>query len=447
MKFAFITPRYGGEIASGAEHACRLLAEQVCERHGVDVLTTCATDAGTWKNDLTEGTDRVRGVLVRRFAVSQTHDREAFRQFTTRLLAGPHSRAEELEWVRRLGPVSPGLLDYLKRQHRSYDALVFFSLWHPTTVQGLHVAPERSVLFPYLQLRPALRFGIWGDVLTSARGIGYFSESERRLVRSYVRVMPQHEEIVGIGIDALPQQTYPRHQQDPADTLTAEDGPADEAPEEPQEPTYLEGRGIPFRRRQRLYGRFAVYSGRVAPDNGSEELLEYFDSYSGGSDAGSTDRGLDGRSRVAAGPRDSHSSDIALVLTGVKMKVPEDPNVRLAGVLPYRERMIAFEAADLSLAPDSDDLLGEALLESFAVGTPVLASAANDAAVEHCRRGNAGLYYANREEFVETLRALVNNGRLRRRLGENGRNYIRQNYRWEAVLGRFDRLIAKARPR
>ena len=42
MKLAFVTPRYGADIPSGAEHACRLLAEQVCERHDVDVLTTCA---------------------------------------------------------------------------------------------------------------------------------------------------------------------------------------------------------------------------------------------------------------------------------------------------------------------------------------------------------------------------------------------------------------------
>ena len=39
MKFAFVTPRYGADIPSGAEHACRLLAEQVCERHGVEYKT------------------------------------------------------------------------------------------------------------------------------------------------------------------------------------------------------------------------------------------------------------------------------------------------------------------------------------------------------------------------------------------------------------------------
>ena len=36
MKFAFITPRYGADIAGGPEHVCRLFAEQVSGRHHVD---------------------------------------------------------------------------------------------------------------------------------------------------------------------------------------------------------------------------------------------------------------------------------------------------------------------------------------------------------------------------------------------------------------------------
>ena len=58
------------------------------------------------------------------------------------------------------------------------------------------------------------------------------------------------------------------------------------------------------------------------------------------------------------------------------------------------------------LHPTSDDLLSQSLLESLAVGTPVLANASNEAAVEHCRRANAGLYYSNREEFVGALTEL-----------------------------------------
>ena len=119
MKFAFITPRYGADVSTGAEHACRLIAEQVCARHDVDVLTTCAHDHRTWKNDYSEGADRVRGVLVRRFSVSQVPDHIAFDALSQRLQTGPRSRAEELEWVRLHGPWSPGLIDCLKRASRS----------------------------------------------------------------------------------------------------------------------------------------------------------------------------------------------------------------------------------------------------------------------------------------------------------------------------------------
>jgi glycosyltransferase involved in cell wall biosynthesis len=421
VKFAFISPRYGADIGSGVEHACRLLAERVCERHDVDVLTTCARDHRTWKNEYSEGSDRVRGVLVRRFGVSQIPDHIGFDTLSQRLQASPHSRAEELEWVRLHGPWSAGLIEYLKRTNRSYDVLVFFGLWHPLTVHALDTAPERSVLFPYLQLEPALRFGLWPDLMRTARGLGFFSESERRLLHAYVGLRHPCEEVVGIGVDAPPQQSYPRHQQDPNDTITDED---DQISDEELEPEYLEGRGIPFKRRHRLYGRFALYGGRVESDNGCEEMLEYFDTFA------------------------SSVADATLVLMGLKMiKVPEEPYVRLAGVIPDRERMTAYEAADVTIAPSSDDLLAQPLLESLAVGTPVLASARNAAAVEHCRRAGAGLYYASREEFVGALTVLTNNSSLREKLGANGRSYIRSHHRWEAVLGRFDRLISRARPR
>jgi glycosyltransferase involved in cell wall biosynthesis len=424
VKLAFVTPRYGADIPSGAEHACRLLAEQVCDRHGVDVLTTCARDPLTWKNEYSEGSDRVRGVLVRRFAVNQAGDAAAFQQLSSRLFAEPHSRADEQDWIRRLGPSSPALIDYLKRQNRSYDAVVFFSLYNATTVHGLAAAPERSVIFPYLRLDPALRFSIWNEVLGSARGVGYLSAVERRLTRGFFRLFPATEEIVGVGVDMPAQQTYPRHQQDPADTLSEHDDDVSAPPETAPAPDYLAGRGIPFRRRHRLYGSFALYGGRVEQDNGCEEMLEYFDSFA------------------------AANGDTALLLMGLKLiKVPDEPYIRMAGIIPDRERMIAYEAAEVTLAPDPDDLLAESVLESLAVGTPVLASARNDAAVEHCRRANAGLYYATREEFVEALRLMMTNTRLRERLGENGRQYIRQHHQWDAVMGRFERLVMRVRGR
>jgi glycosyltransferase involved in cell wall biosynthesis len=130
---------------------------------------------------------------------------------------------------------------------------------------------------------------------------------------------------------------------------------------------------------------------------------------------------------------------------GVKlMTIPEAPYLRMAGVLLDRERMTAYEAATVTIAPATDDLLSQTLLESLAVGTPVLANAHNEAAVEHCRRANAGLYYSNREEFVGALSVLCAPA-LRERMGENGRRYIRHHHQWDAVMGRFERLIGRVR--
>ena len=77
----------------------------------------------------------------------------------------------------------------------------------------------------------------------------------------------------------------------------------------------------------------------------------------------------------------------------------------------------------------------------------MLANARNEAAVDHCRRANGGLYYANREEFVEALRMLMTRSKLREQLGESGRQYVRQQYAWDAVLGRFERLVTMVRGR
>jgi hypothetical protein len=41
----------------------------------------------------------------------------------------------------------------------------------------------------------------------------------------------------------------------------------------------------------------------------------------------------------------------------------------------------------------------------------------------------------------------MSNARLRQTLGENGRKYIQQHYRWDSVMGRFDRLVGRVRPK
>ena len=120
------------------------------------------------------------------------------------------------------------------------------------------------------------------------------------------------------------------------------------------------------------------------PGKGCEELIEYFSSY------------------VKDG------GEATLALMGVKlMALPEEPFIRFAGLLSDSERLQALEAATVVVCPSPYESLSLLALEALAVGTPMLANARSAVLVEHCVKSNGGLYYADRDEFVECLKLLV----------------------------------------
>ena len=137
--------------------------------------------------------------------------------------------------------------------------------------------------------------------------------------------------------------------------------------------------------------------------------------------------------------------DATLALMGVKlMSLPEEPFIRFAGLLSDRERVQALEAATVVVCPSPYESLSLLALEALSVGTPILANARSAVLVEHCVRSNGGLYYADRDEFVECLKLLVRRRRAcAPRMGRNGRDYVRRNYRWDVVLGKYERIFAK----
>jgi glycosyltransferase involved in cell wall biosynthesis len=428
MKIALIVQRYGTEVLGGSEHLCRLMAERLAALHEVDVLTTCARDYVTWKNEYQEGSDRIRGVTVRRFANAGTRDLDSFNRYSEWIYNNAHTRADEMEWLKQQGPWCPPLIDYLRRNQQQYDVLVFFTYLYAPTVLGLEVNPGKSVLVSTAHDEPAIRLEIFKEVFSRPAALCYLTDSERRFVQAVFPDRPLIEDVVGVGIDIPPQQPYPRMPAVPEeDGVTSGEGERDQpsAAEEdvPSEfPSHLLIRGAVFRRRHRLYGPIVLFGGRIDPGKGCEELIEYFSSY------------------VKEG------GEATLALMGVKlMALPEEPFIRFAGLLSDRERVQALEAATVVVCPSPYESLSLVALEAMAVGTPVLANARSTVLVEHCINGNGGLYYADRDEFVECLTLLVGDARLRAALGRSGRDYVRRNYRWDVVLGKYDRIFAKVR--
>ena len=156
MKIALIIQRYGTEVLGGSEFPAGFLRSTLRRQHEVEVLTTCARDYVTWKNEYPEGTDRIRGVTVRRFANARTRDIDRSTPFSAWIYDNPHTPADEMEWLKQQGPWSPGadrvpaaaapavrragLLHVSVRPHRS----------RPRN------SPARSILVPTAHDEPAI---------------------------------------------------------------------------------------------------------------------------------------------------------------------------------------------------------------------------------------------------------------------------------------------------
>ena len=425
MKIAFIVQRYGREILGGSEYHCRLIAERLAPRHHVEVLTTCAQDYVTWANEYAEGSDRVRGVTVRRFANALTRDIHAFNRYSEWIFNNEHTREDELEWLRQQGPWCPALLDYLERNHQQYDVLIFFTYLYAPTALGVKIAPHKTILVPTAHDEPAIHLGIYRELFSLPAGLAYNTEAERRFLTTHFSIRAMEEDTIGCGVDLPQAQAYPRDQMAPEPSPDEDEAAREEAAADDSSPTFrphLARRGSVFRRRHRLDGPIALYGGRIDPGKGCEELIEYFRSY------------------VQEG------GDASLVLMGIKlMPLPEEPFIRFAGRLPDQERVQALEAATVVVVPSPYESLSLLALESFAVGTPILANARSEVLVDHCRKSNAGLYYSDRDEFTECLRMLVADERLRASLGAHGRDYVRKNYRWDVIIAKYERMFTKLR--
>jgi glycosyltransferase involved in cell wall biosynthesis len=388
MNVAFVVQRYGADITGGSETLARAVAERLAAQERapvrVTVLTTCARDYVTWRNELPAGQEQVNGVDVVRFPVQEERDLEAFNRMSEPLYARPHSEADEIAWLRRQGPYAPALVEAIGKRKGEFDAIVFFTyLYHPT-YHGLLAAPEHSVLVPTAHDEPPLRFGIYDALFASARAFAFCSAPESELVASRFGLGNRPAAVTGIGVEMK--------------------GAGD-----------IDG----FRIRHDIPGPYVLYAGRIDAGKGCEEMVAFYDTY-----------------------RRDHPGAAELVLIGrLAMEEPRVPGVRYLGYLSEDEKRAAMGGARAVLCPSPFESLSIVLLEGLALGTPALASARSPVLKDHCLRSQGGLYYSSAEEFGEALDLLVRERRLREALGENGRRYVSESYRWETVLSRYRALI------
>ena len=378
MKILVVVQRYGADVVGGSESHARVVAQRLAKINEVDVATTNALDYWSWAPHFPVGESLDGPVRVRRFAVTGLRS-PTFKDAERHVLFEPHTLADEQAWLAMQGPHTPDLLEFLRREDKTYDAILFYTYIYEPTAAGLPLVPERAALIATAHDEEPLRLMPYRALFQLPRAFGFLTPEERDLVHARFRNEHIPSEVLGIGLDAPPW-----HDPDP------------------------------FRERYAPRGPLVLYLGQVSEGKAVDELVADWIAY---------------RETGGAG---------TLVLAGtMRMAIPDRHDIVSLGRVSDEDKYALLEAADVLVLPSHLESLGIVLLEAWQVGTPCLVSAKNKVTSGQVARAAAGASY-DRGGFRRTLGSVL---ARRDALGESGRAYVERECAWPAFDARLEQLV------
>jgi hexosyltransferase len=381
-KILFVVQRYGLEVNGGAELHCRQLAERLKDEYDVSVLTTCAIDYVTWKNEYKEGIEHINGVKVIRKKVDFERNQKKFNKISAKLNNEKDNINLGIEWQEAQGPHSSELIKYLEDHKDDYDVIIFLTYLYYTTYFGLKVAPEKSILIPTAHDEPPIYYSIFNETFNLPKAILYSTTTERDFVNKRFKNDYIESDIVGLGVDI---------------NENAQD--------------------IDLEKTFDIKDDYVVYIGRIDESKGCKEMFEYFLEY-----------------------KKIYNSNLKLVLAGKSaMEIPGNKDIVTLGFVSEDEKVNLIRKSKLLILPSKFESLSLSTLEAMYLKVPVLLNGKCEVLKQHAILSNGGLYYENKWEFIETLDYLIRNSKIAERMGENGRKYVDVNYKWNIIIKKIER--------
>ncbi len=388
MRLAVVVQRYGTEITGGAELHARLIAERLAARHEVTVLTTCARDYVTWRNDYSRGLSVVDGLPVFRFPVRWARNPTRFGRLQRRVFHREHSAREARAWMDAQGPYTPRLRRWIARHRNDFDYYLCFSYRYWTTYHALQEVHGKGVLIPTAEPDPAVEMPMFRDNFRNARAIMYNSHEERDMIEAQADNRDVPNVVVGVGIVDPPPVS--------ADRFRVEHG---------------------------VGGPFLLYIGRIDANKGCEQLFDYYA------------RAYD--VMVAQG-----ETPPRLLLAGTAiLDIPDHPGITYLGRITDPSKYDGLAACTALVMPSFYESLSMVLLEAWALARPVLVNAHCDVLQGQTRRASGGLWYNDGAEFVEACRLLSCDDQLGDRLGAAGKHYYDANYTWPVIEDKYEQML------
>ena len=398
---AVVIPWFGKDLKGGAEQQARQVALRLAKRgYSIEVLTSCCRafhdDWGT--NHLNPGIYHEDGILIRRYPVVY-RNRKAFNLVNSRALGIPHSKLKpgvnplsqnESTLFVKENINSAALLEYLERYRESYHAFIFLPYLYGMTINGIPLVSDRAFLQPCLHDEVYAYLPEVDYIFHKAKCLLFNSPGELSLgIRLYGPGIIGKSFVVGEGVEVRPNP----------------------------ERRSAKIRGLDFESAD-----YVLYLGRRDSTKNIDLLL-----------------------RTYAFFREKNpDSSLNLVLAGpgsVSYKGFVD-GVKDFGRVSEKEKASLLKHCLALFQPSQNESYSRVVMEAWFYNKPVAVHGKCLATAGAVRAANGGWIATTETEWFNLFNLIVElPDHVRKRYGEKGKEFAKENADWNRVMDRYESVL------
>ena len=380
---AFVIPWYGDDIRGGAEAECNHLAHCFQDMGAaVEVLTTCVREASDdrGKNTRKPGVSVESGIKVRRFKVRKRDVRRFDHANTKLYYSQPVTREEERMYLEE-DINSPEMYSYIRENRDKYEFFIFMPYLYGPTYNGSVECPDNSVIIPCLHDEGYAYMELMKERMSRFKGMIFLSKPEGELAHRLYDLSKVKTAVLGAYVESGWEDSC-----------------------DPQA----------FREKYNIQDDFILYAGRKDSGKKADELMKFFIQY-----------------------KKIHKEEkLKLVMIGGgTLDIPEEfqNEVIDLGFVSIEDKHNAFAASFFLCNPSYFESFSIVIMESWLTKRPVLVSEHCAVTTNFCQENNGGLYYDNFGTFCGCLDFMLNNREIADGMGENGYQYVIENFTHEVI--------------
>ena len=384
-RIAFVVPWYGDKIPGGAETELRgLIKDLQKNRIELEVLTTCVEKFGSdWNKNYYEPGDYVEDrIKIKRFKVRK-RDTKKFDKINFKLMNNQKITTEEEQKFFEEMVRSVDLENYIEKNMDDYSLFCFIPYMFGTTYYGVKKSKKKAVIIPCLHDESYAYMETIKEIFNISSASIFHAKPEQELAKRLYGMENVKTPVLGEGLDF-------------------------------NIPDKLEG----FKEKYNLKNPYILYAGRKDEGKNVHLLLKYFSIFK----------------------EKNASIDLDLVLIGGgEIQIPKNikENVHDLGFVSIDDKYRAYANSLTLIQPSINESFSIVIMESWAVGTPVIVNDKCEVTKNFAIESNGGLYFNNYFEFEEILKFYINNPNIANKMGQNGKEYVFKNFDREIVTKKY----------